>query len=658
MQSDHYNFNALGKELEAIAPPMGRVEDDWATDFARQAPGGPMAMMDGDTGMQDMERAFAQAQMGQPAHLTGWAEDFSQFVHEPTADPLHHEREAEFERAFEEAKQQASWEAEFAKGDSQNWIEEFNTQQEADINGGDVNEALSKTAGMLLDVVDHSSNPKFKSSKFMDFMKKLRDREVAVEGNKVVEQKTPFGQAGDWASEFGNSIPAGAWEEEFTGMATGGVERGPEAWADQFSAEQGGDWATEFGHALGQNWTEEFTAKEDGTIDVLGLNDDERAEMNRVYQEAFARQEQDWGAEFADSMNAKQDGEEIDWSALETEWGRATEGLAYRATDPRYDNYEFTSNNPYLSESAPFLTSPLSHRNLTESILALEAAVQRDPADAKAWYELGVRQQENENEVAAIAALRQAVKHDPTVLDAWIGLAVSYTNEGCKDDAYDALERWMGNSPRYKGIVERRLTSGEDAEMPRHAQVTGMFLEAAREGINGELDADVQTALGVLFNVSVEYDKAVDCFEAALSARPQDYLLWNKLGATLANSTNSQRAMDAYFNALEINPSYIRARYNLAISCIHLGQYREAAEHLLGALSVQTSNIEAVLEQSKGKGRADPEDHGGLQSMHSVQSRSVWAALKMVMDGHLHRRDLAEACDNHDLAAFRGEFDF
>lgn len=54
-----------------------------------------------------------------------------------------------------------------------------------------------------------------------------------------------------------------------------------------------------------------------------------------------------------------------------------------------------------------------------------------------------------------------------------------------------------------------------------HDVVTEAFLNVARtQHAQGVIDPDIQLALGVLFYTNAAYDRAKDCFEAALSVRP------------------------------------------------------------------------------------------------------------------------------------------
>lgn len=63
-------------------------------------------------------------------------------------------------------------------------------QQESNQSTREDDDALAATAQELLEKVEHNQTEKFRNSQFLGLMRKLRDREVKVEGDKMVETTT------------------------------------------------------------------------------------------------------------------------------------------------------------------------------------------------------------------------------------------------------------------------------------------------------------------------------------------------------------------------------------------------------------------------------------------------------------------------------------
>jgi len=341
--------------------------------------------------------------------------------------------------------------------------------------------------------------------------------------------------------------------------------------------------------------------------------------------------------------------------------------------DPQVDNYLFEEDNLFKDMNNPFeegLRIVEEGGNLSLAALAFEAAVQREPSHVDAWVQLGTVQAQNEKETAAIRALEQARQLDPNNSEALMTLAVSYTNEGYDSTAYRTLERWL--SIRYPSIVSpANLTPANELGFTErqvlHDKVTKLFIEAACLSPDGEhMDPDVQVGLGVLFYGAEEYEKAVDCFSSALASseqgavnkRSQIHLLWNRLGATLANSGKSEDAIAAYEKALTLRPNFVRARYNLGVSCINMGCHQEAAGHLLAALNMHKMVEKEGREKARELLGGDVSD-AQLDSMIAQnRSTNLYETLRRVFGG-MGRRDLADkVVAGVDPEIFRGDVEF
>ena len=438
-----------------------------------------------------------------------------------------------------------------------------------------VDGASSAQTRALVQTLAANQEPKFQNSKFLQFVSKMSRGELIFEGNGVRDRTAPD----TWADEFGRGRDAGgaaamgaAWGREFSETAPATAS------APLSSAAAGADWAADFARVPAE-WAEEFSR-------VHGVPPDGAAEWLDAY----------------DNFISERPGDEA-------------EG-AWAAAMARRGEYEFAADNPYLTHPDPLAHGIELFRRgvLSEAVLALEAAAARDPSGVEAWRLLGTVHAENDDDRRAIAAMARALAAQPDNREVLLSLGVSHTNELDAETAVGYVGAWLAQHPRLG-----HLAAPTGAPLPA---VLSAFRAAAAQAAD---DADVHTVLGVLYNLSRDYDAAIEAFSAALALKPGDYSLWNKLGATQANSARSAEALDAYRRALDLKPNYVRAWCNMGIGFANQGAYAQSAAYYVRALSLNPA--------------AD----------------NIWGYLRISLSC-IGRSDLMPALDAHDLAPLLRDF--
>merc|ERR1712137_49934 len=112
------------------------------------------------------------------------------------------------------------------------------------------------------------------------------------------------------------------------------------------------------------------------------------------------------------------------------------------------------------------------------------------------------------------------------------------------------------------------------------------------------------TVLGVLWNLTREYEHAENAFKEALKLDPENPSLWNKLGATQANSSRPDGSKDAvyanrkmydiaakyYLKALSLHPqpNHIWSYLRLTLNCMDRHDLASLTEEKMLTYSVLT----------------------------------------------------------------------
>lgn len=590
MGSDWAQEFGAGPGPQLARPPMMRPPGaDWAQEFAGPR---PMGGMEAAFQQAQMEAAFApppmaaQAQMDAAFQQAAMSSDqrmmeaaFAQQMPPPAvqADMDAAFQEAQMEAAFKEADMEAA----FAEAQQA-------TSDEADL----------AQAAQMVEMLRNSGNPKFANSQFVSFIDKVSKGDLKFQENTVVDRDgnqvdwdTLYDTAAATASDVEKSELDNLWAASSSKDA-GGLEQ---AWKDADPQ-------------LEEMW--KAAASSGGGVDLeslwQGANMSDLAEAWRMAgddpEAAFL--EQAWGGE----------------GGLDEAWNKSAE-------------YQFQSDNQYLDAADPLAEAQrlLREGRDREALLALEAEVQKNPESSEGWRLLGQLYAELDQDPEAIQCLRRGHEVDPYNLDSLLALGVSCTNELDQLPALRYLRMWIENHEEHQVLVQG-LEPPPDYEFEAwRQQVTMLFNNAAG---NNPLDADVFVALGVMENINRNYDGAIVALATACRLRPNDHTVWNKLGATLANSGKSEQAVVAYHQGLQLKPNYARSWSNLAIAHANLGQHADAARFYLSSLVLnpEATHIWNFLHSAAL-------NMNNMNAFEAIDRRDLAAASKMV-DGVLDPANL------------------
>ena len=114
----------------------------------------------------------------------------------------------------------------------------------------------------------------------------------------------------------------------------------------------------------------------------------------------------------------------------------------------------------------------------------------------------------------------------------------------------------------------------------------------AKEGLAG---ADSLYSTGLLFLWAEDYEKALPYFEKAVEKNPRYADAHFEIGYCSHNLGRYQAAVEAYKQAIRIKPDYAEAHSNLGLAYHNLGRYQEAVEAFKQAIRIKPNLAEAHL---------------------------------------------------------------
>ncbi|MDR3579531.1 MAG: tetratricopeptide repeat protein [Oryzomonas sp.] len=211
-----------------------------------------------------------------------------------------------------------------------------------------------------------------------------------------------------------------------------------------------------------------------------------------------------------------------------------------------------------------------SQRKYGEALAAYGRALELAPDSIQVSFNMGNTCRSLGKNDAARHCYEKALTLSPGLVQAELCLAQIWKDEGNPTQARDCLDRALVHDPANAEVLHSLGETYQSEE--RFAEAIDAYSRALAID-PGHMKA--LNMLGSVFHLVGRFEAAEECYRKALVLKPGTLSVLNNLGALYQSQERFSESITVLRQAIAIDPSYADGHWNLALSLLAHGEYRE-----------------------------------------------------------------------------------